>query len=200
MRAFSSLTIPPMSARAFTLRAGQCLTIADPAGRQPGDLVAFRADDLAVHFSQARTRVEHRRIALGTGDRLWTNTFPPEVMLTIVRSTHGTHDLLYPPCCRYALAMRFGVDRDGCVEHLAQALAPWGIAPAAVPDPLNLFFTVTVDGAGGMAVQPPSSPPGSELVLQAHMDCLLAIATCSVPFAGREPSGYTLTITDPPAP
>ena len=188
--------VPPMSAKAFAVRAGQTVRVVDIEGRQPGDFVAFKADDLAVKLSQARTRVESGRVAVTQGDDLWTNTFPPEVMFTIVRDTHGAHDLLYPPCCRYALEKRFGTSRDGCLENLAKALAAWGVKPHEIPDPLNLFFRVSVDDAGGMKVCEPMSKPGSALDLQARMDCIVAIATCAVPFPAKENSAYRIGILD----
>lgn len=198
MNVCEELIVPPMSARAFTLRTGQTVSVVDLKGRQPGDLVVFKAGDLAVKMSQARTRVECRRVAVTQGDDLWTNTFPPEVMLTIIRDTHGVHDLLYPPCCRYALEKRFGVSRDGCLEHLAKALEPWGVKSHEIPDPLNLFFRVSVDGAGGMKVCEPMSEAGSSVDLRAKMDCVVAVATCSVPFPGREHSGYLIKIFEAP--
>jgi len=183
-----------MSARAFIVRAGGTVRIVDLQGKQPGDLVAFKADDLAVKLSQTRTRVENHRVAVTQGHALWTNMFPPEVMLTIIRDTYGTHDLLYPPCCRYALEKRFGVSRDGCLEHLAKALKPWDVRPHEIPDPLNLFFHVSVDRAGDMEVSEPTSRPGASIELKAEMDCIVAISTCSVPWPEVKNSTYRVEI------
>lgn len=189
--------VPPRAARAFVVAAGWTLRIVDVSGRQAGDLVALKADDLSVKLSQARTRVENGKVALSAGDSLWTNTLPPRVMATITRDTFGSHDLLYPPCCRYALEKRFGVSCDGCLEHLAQALAPWGVQAHAVPDPLNLFFAVGVDDAGRMAVREPHSQPGSVIELRMDMDCIVAVSTCAVPQAGREHSAYHVQVLEP---
>lgn len=191
------LTVAPCSGLALVVAAGQVLRIVDPVGGQPGDLVAFRADDLSIRFSQARTRVEHRCVAVTRGHGLWSNQPVPEVLLEIVEDTAGPHDLLYTPCCRYALVKRFGVDREGCLEHLVQALAPWQVAPHEIPDPLNLFFRVAVDGAGAMRVSRPATPPGSAIALRAVVPCLIAIATCAVPFPDRESSGYQLHLLTP---
>ena len=151
---------------------------------------------MAVHFSQARTRVENGKVALTQGDRLWTNTFPPEVMLTIIEDTGGPHDLLYTPCCRYALEKRFGVSRDGCLENLARALQPWGVAPPAIPDPLNLFFRVSVDPSGAMRVGVPASAPGSAVALRAERDCVVGVSTCAVPLSGKANTGYEIRIDE----
>ena len=196
MAVSSEISVPPMSARAFTVSRGQTVRIVDTEGRQPGDLVALKSDDIGVKLSQARTRVENGCTCVTEGHGLWTNTFPPEVMLTIARDTHGAHELLYPPCCRYALQKRFGVARDGCLEHLAAALAPWGITPREVPEPLSLFFRVCVDGAGVMRIAKPNSKPGSLIDLKAEMACIVAVSTCSVPWQWKQNSGYQVQIMD----
>lgn len=196
----NELVIPPMSARAFPVSAGQIVRIVDVRGKQPGDFVAFDAGDLSVKLSPARTRVENQRVAVTAGHTLWTNAFPPKVMFTIVRDTHGSHDLLYPPCCRYALEKRFGVQRDGCLENLAAALTPWAVRPHEIPDPLNLFFGVRVDGDGRLGIAEPTSKPGSAIELRAEMDCVVAVATCAVPLPGRDNSEYHITILEPAAP
>jgi len=194
MSVLETIDIPPMSARAFTLRAGHKVRVCDVEGGQPGDLVAFRLDDLTEHFSQARTRVENRICRLTTGGKLWTNAVPPRVMLSITEDTCGYHDLLYTPCCRWALEKRFGVSRDGCLEHLVEALRPWGITARALPDPLNLFFNVRVDPDGRMSIQPHASRPGAVVELRAEMDCLVAISTCSVPRLDGPNTGYRVEI------
>jgi uncharacterized protein YcgI (DUF1989 family) len=188
------IIVPPMSAKAFSVTSGQTVRVIDIHGRQPGDFVAFKSADLAVKLSQARTRVENHKVAVTQGDNLWTNTFPPEIMFTITRDTHGGHDLLYPPCCRYALEKRFGVSRDGCLENLAKALNAWSVKPYEVPDPLNLFFSVSVYDGGRMEVRAPMSKPGSWIDLIAKMDCIVAVATCAVPFPGNANTDYRIKV------
>ncbi len=184
------ISIPPMSARAFVLRRGETARVVDVEGGQPGDLVAFAADDLSVAFSQARTRVENAAVRVTAGAGLWTNTQPPQVMLVITEDAGGPHDLLYAPCCRYALRKRFGADRDGCLENLARALAPWGVSERGVPDPLNLFFPVQVEANGAMRILRPRSRPGAAVTFRAEMDCLVGLSTCAAPVPGRENSAY----------
>ena len=189
----NEIVIPPMSAKAFDVGAGETVRIIDVEGRQPGDFVAFRADDLSVRFSQARTRVENRSVRITTGHTLWTNEPHPRIMFAVIDDTCGEHDLLYTPCSRYVLEKRFGVSGDGCLENLAKALSPWGITTHEIADPLNLFFSVRIDG-GAMQIEDPVSKPGDHIDLKAAMDCLVAISTCSVPLPGRQNSGYRVSI------
>jgi len=190
----TQFAIPPMSAKALLVPHGHTLRITDIEGCQPGDLVAFNADDLSERFSQARTRVENRKVTATTGDALWSNAQPPKAMMTIAADTFGAHDLLYTPCCRYALEQRFGVSRPGCLEHLAEALAPWGIGLADVPDPLNLFFRVLVGPNGELRIGDAAWEPGDHIDLRAEIDCLVAVSTCSVPIAGRANTAFEVTL------
>jgi len=189
------IVIPALSARAFSVAKGETIRITDTDGGQPGDLVAFNANDLSERFGQCRTRVENRSFIATTGHHLWSNGQPPKIMFTIVEDTSGGHDLLYAPCCRYALEKRFHVVRDGCLENLARALAPWGITMRDVPDPLNLFFVVRAGEDGRLTVQPGRSKPGDCITLRAEMDCLVAIAACAVPRESGRNSGYVVEIT-----
>ena len=187
--------IAPCSAEAFILRAGETVRIIDEVGGQPGDLVAFNVQNLSERFSQSRTRVENRVYRLTRGHTLWSNTVPPHEMMTVTADTSGHHDLLYTPCNRYALEKRFELACDGCQEHLATSLAPWGIGLDEIPDPLNIFFVVTADREGGLRVGDQSAKPGVYIELRAEMDCLVAVATCAAPIVGREPSGFRLVFS-----
>lgn len=186
--------IPPMSARSFIVKKGETIRITDVNGKQSGDLVAFNLEDLSERFSQARTRVENGKSRVTENDTLWTNANPPGVMFTIVGDSCGAHDLLYTPCCRYALTTRFGVDRDGCLENLAKALKDWEIEEREIPDPLNLFFNVEAHPSGEVVIVEQTSAAGDYLELQAEMDSLLAISTCSAPSAKGEHTSYKIEI------
>ena len=192
MRVVSHVDVGPASAEAFAVPKGRIVRIADTAGGQPGDFVAFNSHDLSERFSQARTRVEERTCVITAGNRLWTNRLPPRVMFVVAQNNAGPHDLLYTPCCRYALETRFGVSRDGCQENLAKALAPWGLSILDVPDPLNLFFNVIVSPEGKLTIGAHRSEPGTSISLRAEMDCLVAVSACAVPIKGRSNSGFTI--------
>jgi uncharacterized protein YcgI (DUF1989 family) len=190
------IEIPPRDARAFLVRRGESARIVDIEGGQPGDLVAFCADDMAERFSQSRTRVENRSCRITEGHLLWTNGVPPRVMFSVSRDTGGRHDLLYTPCNRYALEKRFGVSRDGCQENLARALERWGVGVRDVPDPLNLFFAVEIDASGRIAIGSHRSKAGAFIELEARLDALVAVSTCSVPLPGKENTGFLVEIAE----
>jgi uncharacterized protein YcgI (DUF1989 family) len=190
----STVIIPPKSAKALTIRQGEILRITDVKGRQPGDLIAFNLHDLTESFSQSCTRVENQTCFPTTSHDLWTGGGTRKVMFRIRGDTAGNHALLYAPCSCYVLGKRFNTSGIGCREHLMQALAPWSLPHRDLPDPLNLFLNVTMNADGAIALAPHSSDPGEHLELEAMMDCLVAISTCSVPQAGRENSEYYVEI------
>ena len=174
------IEIAPRSGTAFPLRKRQRLTVFDPLGCQVADLLAFAADDPREVVSNGRTFDYEETIKLTTGNRLWSNR--SRVLLEIVEDTVGCHDFLLTPCSADTFR-HFYPDKPvhrGCFGNLAEALAPYGIEPDAIPTAFNLFMNVPVDGASGrLAVLPPPSLPGDRIVLRAEQDCIIGLTACS---------------------
>lgn len=171
--------IPPRSGAAFTLRAGQLLKVIDPMGVQVSDLLAFGAADVREVISNGRTFDYEETIALTTGNRLWSNR--SNVLLEIVEDSVGRHDFLLTPCSE-ATFRHFYPEQPvhrGCFGNLAEALAPYGVEPDAIPTAFNLFMNVPVAADGSLQVDPPVSAPGDHIVLRAEMDCVIGLTACS---------------------
>ncbi len=103
-------TIAPRSGVAFTLDAGQRLTVIDPQGEQVADLLAFNRHDPAEVISSGRTLDYASKIYLTTGDPLYSNR--SNVMLRIVADTVGRHDFLLTPCSADTFRIIYGDDRS----------------------------------------------------------------------------------------
>jgi uncharacterized protein len=191
-----TIDIGPMSAKAFAVKCGQRVKIIDTEGGQPGDFVAFKAEDFGEFFSQSRTRVENQRYKITTGHKLWTNVVPANIMFEVVADMAGNHDLLYTPCSRDVLVKRFGVSRDGCLENLARALSDFSISQVNIPDPLNLFFNVDAAPEGNIAIASHQSQAGDFIELGVRMNCIVAISACSVPHKNKTNSGFTVEISE----
>jgi uncharacterized protein len=175
-----SQVIYPRTGTAFTLAAGECLTVIDPEGEQVGDLLAFNRRDTAEVISSGRTIDYASRIYLTTGDPLYSNR--SNVMLRIVEDTVGRHDFLLTPCSKEMFRIIYddGDPHQGCFGNLASALLPYGIIPDAIPTAFNCFMNVTVDGVSGqMKVLPPLSRAGDKIVFQAEMDLIVGLTACS---------------------
>lgn len=171
--------IGPRSGVAFPLRQGETLRVIDPAGVQVSDLLAYNAGDIREAISNGRTFDYEETIALTAGNRLWSNRSNP--MLTIVEDTVGRHDFLLTPCCE-ATFRHFYPDQPvhrGCFGNLAEALAPYGVAPDMIPCAFNLFMNVLVAGDGRLRVEPPLSRPGDFIRLRAEMDVIVGLTACS---------------------
>ena len=171
--------IPPRSGAAFPLRQGQLLKVIDPMGVQVSDLLAFNAADVREVISNGRTFDYEETIALTTGNRLWSNR--SNVLLEIVEDSVGRHDFLLTPCSE-ATFRHFYPDQPvhrGCFGNLAEALAPYGVEPDAIPTAFNLFMNVPVAADGALQVDPPTSAAGDCIVLRAAMDCVIGLTACS---------------------
>lgn len=172
--------IPPRSGTAFSLSAGQTLTVIDPEGEQVGDLLAFNREDTGEVLSSGRTFDYASRIYLTKGDPLYSNR--SNVMLDIVEDTVGRHDFLLTPCSREMFQIIYG-DEDphqGCFGNLAAALAPYGIAADAIPAAFNCFMNVPVDGTTGeIKVLPPLSRAGDSISFRARMNLIIGLTACS---------------------
>jgi uncharacterized protein len=171
--------IPPRSGVAFTLPRGAVLRVIDPEGCQVSDLVAFGAEDVREALSNGRTFDYEETLRLTAGHRLWSNR--SRVMLEIVEDSVGTHDFLLTPCSE-ATFRHFYPEHPvhrGCFGNLAEALAPHGIEPDAIPCAFNVFMSVPVAPDGTLRVDPPVSKAGDYIRLRAAMDLVVGLTACS---------------------
>ena len=174
-----TIPIAPRSGQAFRLSEGQLLTVIDPQGSQVADLLAYSAADVREVISNGRTFDYEETISLTAGNTLWSNRSNP--MLAIEVDSVGRHDFLLTPCSE-ATFRHFYPEHPvhrGCFGNLAEALAPYGIEPDAIPTAFNLFMNVPVAGDGTLRVDPPVSKAGDSIALRAKMDCVIGLTACS---------------------
>jgi uncharacterized protein len=172
--------IPARSGCAFTLAAGQTLSVIDPCGEQVADLVAFNRLDVREVISSGRTIDYASRIFLTVGDPLYSNR--SNVMLRIISDDVGRHDFLLSPCSREMFHKIYGEQEPhrGCFGNLAEVLLPHGILPDMIPTAFNCFMNVPVDSASGtIRVLPPLSRAGDRIVFEAEMDLVIGLTACS---------------------
>lgn len=171
--------IPPRSGVAFPLAMGERLIVADPDGCQVADLLAFNCHDVREVISNGRTLDYEETIRLTTGNRLWSNR--SHVLLTIEADSVGAHDFLLTPCSHDTFRY-FYPDKPvhrGCFGNLAEALAPYGIEPDAIPVAFNCFMNVPVAADGGISVLPPLSKAGDSITFRAEEDLIIGLTACS---------------------
>lgn len=171
--------IAPRTGVAVRLAKGDVLTVIDPEGGQVSDMLAIAAGDPGEILSNGRTFDYEETLRLTSGSRLWSNR--SRVMLTILEDTAPHHDFLLTPCSEGTFR-HFYPDKPvhrGCFGNLAEALAPHGVTPDAIPTAFNIFMNVTVDPAGRIAVLPPGTKPGDLTRFRAEMDLVIGLTACS---------------------
>ena len=174
-----SRRIAPRSGAAFHLEKGQVLRVTDPEGGQVSDMLAYVASDVREALSNGRTFDYEETLRLTTGNRLWSNRSNP--MLEIVADTAGRHDFLLTPCSE-ATFRHFYADKPvhrGCFGNLAEALAPHGIEPDAIPVAFNIFMNVPVAEDGAIRVLPPATKAGDHIEFRALADLVIGLTACS---------------------
>ncbi len=171
--------IAPRTGVAVRLVQGDILTVIDPEGGQVSDLLAVAADDPREVLSNGRTLDYEETLRLTTGARLWSNR--SRVMLTLLADTAPHHDFLLTPCSEGTFR-HFYPDKPvhrGCFGNLAEALAPHGVEPDAIPVAFNIFMNVTIAADGRLAVLPPQTKAGDFLRLRAEMELVVGLTACS---------------------
>lgn len=171
--------LAPRTGIAFTVAAGDRVRIIDPMGEQVSDLVSFAADDVTEWLSSGRTIDYANTIYLTTGHTLYSNRSRP--MWTVLEDTVGRHDFLLTPCSPDTFRIIYGVTepRPSCFGNLAEHLAPYGIAPDAIPTTLNVFMNVVVGATGELTIGAPRSRAGDYLLLRAEMPLVVGVTACS---------------------
>ena len=134
------IEVPAREGRALRVAAGRAFRVIDVAGGQVGDLFAFASPD--EYLSASHTRAHARRLFPAVGEAFHSNRRRPLLEL-VADDSPGVHDMLIAACDpeRYR---ELGVHEPhaSCAENLLRAFpgAPF------VPQPVNLFMNIPVDG------------------------------------------------------
>jgi uncharacterized protein YcgI (DUF1989 family) len=171
--------LPPQTGAGLVVRRGELLQIIDPTGEQVSDLISFAKDDPREWLSSGRTIDYANTIYVTAGHTLYSNRSRP--MWTVLEDTVGRHDFLLTPCSpeTFSIIYKTTGHHPSCFENLVAALAPFGIAPDAIPTTLNVFMNVDVLPSGELRILPPRSRAGDYLLLRAEMDLVVGVTACS---------------------
>jgi len=172
--------IPPRSGTAFNLRQGQKLKVVDVQGEQVSDFVCFNLHDKSEYLSSGRTLDYEETIFLTKGNSFYSNR--SNVMFQMLEDTVGRHDFLLAPCSAEMFKITYGHTdpHQGCFGNLRQALSEFGIHGDDIPTCFNIFMHVNVDGTTGkLSVLPPKSKAGGFIILEAKMDLIVGMTSCS---------------------
>lgn len=196
------LVVPAGHGRAFTVLAGQFVTVTDVEGQQVGDFVAFNGRDVTESLHTPFTRVQWNHIYPRVGDVFWSSLMNP--LFEIVRDDVGRHDVVRAICNPGRYVKHFGVTgHRSCLDNFDEVLAPHGVLRWAMPMPLNVFQNTPVLPDGSYQVLPPLSRAGDRIVFVAHMDLLCALSACPMDLnatnGGRITDLHVRVSSQPPA-
>ena len=177
----TSHRIQPQSGFAFMLTQRQILRLIDTEGEQVADLVCFAKQDLDEYLSTSRTIGYGLKLFLSTNDVLYSNWGNP--MLTILEDRVGKHDILFAPCSQQLFELVYGVTEahPNCLDNLSANLAQYHVKKAQIPPPFNVFMNADIFPNGKIEIMSPLSKAGDYIDLQAEMDLIVGISTCSSP-------------------
>jgi uncharacterized protein YcgI (DUF1989 family) len=172
------IVVPAREGRAVEVEAGRRFRVVDLEGGQVADTFAFRAEDLSEYHSAEHTRVYVDRLFPKPGEHFVTNRRRP-ILWFEEDATPGIHDMLCAACDpeRYE---GLGVEgwHASCEENLRKAMAELGHERIEIPQPINLFMNIPVDGNGELGWEPAPTKPGDHVVMRAEMDIVLAVSAC----------------------
>ncbi|HZH65202.1 MAG TPA: urea carboxylase-associated family protein [Flavisolibacter sp.] len=189
--------IPPRSGTAFILKKAQRLTVVDIEGEQVSDLICYNLHDKSEYLSSGRTIDYAETIYLTKGHPFYSNR--SNIMFRMIEDTVGKHDFLLTPCSAEMFRIIYGDTEPhrGCFGNLCAALQQYGIEPDAIPTCFNIFMNVPVDGnSGKVSVLPPLSKPGDHVTLEAQMDLIVGMTSCSAGMSNNysyKPIGYSIS-------
>lgn len=173
----SLITIPARTGKAVKLAAGQSIRIINTHGSQIVDTWAFNAYDVSEHLSMQHMRAYLDKVIPAAGDALVSNRRRP-IVLFKEDTSPGVHDTLIAACDIYRY-IGLGVTEyhANCQDNMYAAMAALGYTPPTCPSPLNLWMNTPATD-NHIEWLPPVSKPGDYVVLEAAIDCVVAMSAC----------------------
>jgi uncharacterized protein YcgI (DUF1989 family) len=171
--------LEPHSGAAFIVRKHQILRVIDVEGQQVVDLVSYSHQNPREYLSSPRTMDFNSKIYFTKGDVLYSDQSNP--MWTITNDTVGKHCFLFAPCDQRMFEITYEVTEPhpNCFDNLSGSLSQFGIQPAQIFVPINIFMHAWVANTGEIDIRPPISKSGDFVDLRAEADLIVGISACS---------------------
>ena len=174
------LSVPPMSARAVSARAGDEIEIVDVGGQQVADTWAFDTG-AALWLSTSHTRDLTERVFPLVGQCFVDQHYGPVLTFLEDRSP-GFHDMLYPACNPELFEREGFPGHPSCADNSREAMRGHGVVVDPLPDPVNFFQRSLPRADGSIVIEPATSAAGDSVLLRAERDLVLVVSACSVDF------------------
>ena len=164
------------------LNAGRRLRLTNTHGSQVVDTWAICADEPGEHMSMEHTRRMTGHLHPVKGDLLWSNRRHP-ILLLEEDTFPGTHDTIVACCDRWLYA-HYGCPpgHANCHDNYLASLKRLGLEADLVPNPLNLWMNVPVEG-NTVTITEPLSRPGDYVTFLAKRDVIMVFSACPMDVA-----------------
>lgn len=172
----SPLTVPGGRGLAVRLRAGDAVRLVNTHGSQVVDTWAVSLADPDEVLSVEHTRRLTGHLHPVAGDVFVSNRRTPMLRLE-EDSFPGHHDTIVACCDPWLYRWLDAPGHASCHDNFLAALAELGIRAPRVPNPLNLWMNVPVEG-NSVSLEPPLSRPGDHVLLRAEMDLAAVFSAC----------------------
>ena len=187
--------------RAYEIRKGDYVQIADICGRQCSDFLAFPLDALDAgrerFIDAAVTRTMTAAAAApnpGLCDRFFDQDVRP--LMRVVRDTCGRHDTFGVACAGPVYERKGHLDHPNCSDNISAAMTAWGVPPRKAWPAVNFFFNTSV--AGGILTGGEGwSRPGDYVLLRALADLVCVSTACpddTSPINGWDPTDIQIRV------
>ena len=177
------ILIPAGLARAFVVRKGQIMRIAQVEGYQVGDVIMFNANDYREYFDVGESLVFN--IFEGIGSMKFLTKFYSQpsrerLMFSVLEDTTKDHFVWCGARCTpkmYSLREGGNSGHRDCQTNLAEAIEPFGLTDDDVPDVFNVFMSVDITD-DKFVIKPTQAGKNDYIDMLAEMDCLVAVSSC----------------------
>ena len=172
------LNVPASEGVAVLVEKGDYIEIIDVEGKQVGDLMAWVRDTKNEWFSPAHSVTQNWKIRLDVDDLLVTNL--RREIFKIIYDDVGYHDIIVPCCDEQAYIRRYGLEgHRSCLENIREALLKIGERQHLSGElAWNMFMKNKIQEDGEVIYEEPIHPPGSKIILEVLMDCVVALSAC----------------------
>lgn len=187
--------------RAYEIRAGDYVQIADIFGKQCSDFLAFPRDALdggrERFIDSTVTRTMTGAAASpnpGLCDRFFDQDIRP--LMRVVRDTCGRHDTFGVACAGPVYERKGHLDHPNCSDNISAAMAAWGVPPRKAWPAVNFFYNTSAAG-GALVGGEGWSRPGDYVLLQALVDLVCVSTACpddTSPINGWDPTDIQIRV------
>ena len=175
-------TIPPSTAWAYEVKAGEYLQIIDVAGRECSDFQAFDLVRLQAGVERdidptiTRTLMAAAYPGPGLFSKFYDRDMNPT--LELVRDTVGRHDAFLLACtAKYYDDMGYP-GHPNCSDNFNGALQPFGVEARKGWAAINFFYNTGVDDHNQVTYDMPWTRPGDYVLLRANTDLVCVSSAC----------------------